>query len=198
MHMGARRCKRTGHESASGPTFTRTDCRHLALPAARETSRLSLIQVRGGRATIFHWDEISEVFEKPMGTASRYRIALSDGRTRSIAYIVKNHQALGEAIVTRITERVLPQALRIFEKGGTVPFGPLSVSSDLLTYKDKQVGWGQISRLDVEFNPQAKSTFFAVRVGGQLLNWCSVPVQNIPNLRVFMELVRRAYPAFGH
>jgi hypothetical protein len=157
----------------------------------------ALVQARGGSASIFRWEEISEVFEKPMGTDSRFRIALSDGRTRNIASIVKNHRALGETIVARITERVLPQALRIFEKGGSVPFGPLAISPDVLTYKDKQVTWGQVARLNLEFNPQAKSTQLVVRVGGQFLNWCSVPVRSIPNLRVFLELVRRAYPAYG-
>jgi hypothetical protein len=158
--------------------------------------RNALVQVRGGRATIFHWEEIKEVFEKPMGADSHYRIALSDGRKKSIASIVKNHKALGEAIVARITARVLPEALRIFEKGGAVSFGPFSVSRDLLTYKDKQVAWGQVARFDVEYNPQLKSTQLDVRVGGRLLPWCNVPVRTIPNFRVLLELVRRACPAY--
>jgi hypothetical protein len=156
----------------------------------------ALVRVRGGRWTIFPWGDIKEVFEKPMGSDSRYRMKLSDGRTKSIASIVKNHKALGEMIVARVTERVLPEALRIFEQGGTVSFGPLSVSPDLLTYKDKQVAWGQIARLDVEFNPQTNSAQLEVRAGGGFVTWCSVPVRNIPNLRVFLELARCACPAY--
>jgi hypothetical protein len=156
-----------------------------------------LVQARAGNSTIYRWDEIKAVFEKRMGTDSRYRLALSDGQTKSIAWIVKNHKALGETIVARVTGRVLPQALRTFENGTLVSFGPLSVSRDLLTYKDKHVAWDQVSRVDVTFNPQMKSTQLEVRVAGHLLPWCSVPVHTIPNLRVFMELVRRAYPAFG-
>jgi hypothetical protein len=157
----------------------------------------ALVRVRSGRWTIFRWDDIREVFEKPIGADSRYLIVLSDGRTKSIASIVKNHKALGDTIVARVTERVMPGALRTFEKGGTVSFGPLSVSPDLLTYKNKQVAWGQVTRLDVEFNPQMKSTQLEVRAGGGFLTWCSVPVQNIPNLRVFLELAYRACPAYG-
>jgi hypothetical protein len=85
-------------------------------------------------------------------------------------------QSAGETIVARLTERVLPQALRIFEKGGSVPFGPLSISPpDLLTYKDKRVAWGQVARLDVEFSPQMKSTQLEVRTSGRFLTWCSMP-----------------------
>ncbi len=157
-----------------------------------------LVQVRGGKASVFRWDDIKAVFEQRMGTDSHYRIALVDGRTRSIASIVGQHKELGEVIVARVTEQVLPQTLKTFEKGGAVSFGALSVSPDLLTYKDKQVAWGQVARLDLEFNPQRKSTQLEVRVGGQFLTWCSVPVHDIPNLRVFMELVRRADPTLGY
>jgi hypothetical protein len=158
----------------------------------------ALVRVRGGRWRIFRWDDIKAVFENPIGTDSRYRIVLSDGRTKSIASIVKNHEALGDTIVARVTERVLPEALRTFDEGGTVSFGPLSVSPDLLTYKHKQVAWTEIARLDVEFNPQIKSTQLEVRAGIGFLTWCSVPVSNIPNLRVFLELAHRACPAYGH
>jgi hypothetical protein len=157
----------------------------------------ALVRVRGDKWTIFFWGDIKAVFEKPMGTDSRYRIVLSDGRTKGIASIVKNHKALGDTIVARVTERVMPEALRTFEKGGTVSFGPLSVSPDLLTYKGKQVAWGQITRLDVEFNQQMKSAQLEIRAGGGFLIWCSVPVRNIPNPRVFLELAHRACPAYG-
>jgi hypothetical protein len=111
---------------------------------------------------------------------------------------VKNHKALGDTIVARVTERVLPEALRTFGKGGTVSFGPLSASPYLLTYKGKQMTWGQIDRLDVEFNAQTKSTQLEVRAaGGGWLPWCSVPVRDIPNLRVFLELADRACSAHG-
>ena len=33
-----------------------------------------------------------------------------------------------------------------------------------------------------------------VRLDGQFLPWCNVAVRNIPNLRVFLELARRACP----
>jgi hypothetical protein len=46
------------------------------------------------------------------------------------------------------------------------------------------------------YNPQAKSTQFEVGTAAQFLPWCSVAVRTIPNVRVFLELMRRAYFAF--
>jgi hypothetical protein len=86
--------------------------------------RDALVQVRGGRWTIFRWDEIEEVVEKPRGARSRYRLVLADGRTTSIAPIVTNHQALGETIVARVGERVTPQTLQFLAQGGNVGLGP--------------------------------------------------------------------------
>jgi len=152
----------------------------------------ALVEMRGGRNRIFRWDEITEVFEDPRGT-TRYRIVVR-GRRKSIASIVQNHQALGETIATTVTRRLLPPALRTFETGGTVAFGRLSVSSDLLTFKHNQLAWSQIGTMAMKYNPQMKSTRLEVRVDGQFLPWCSVAVRNIPNLRVFVELARRSCP----
>lgn len=154
----------------------------------------ALVQAHGSQCQIFRWNEIKEVFEKRMGPQGRYRIGLRDGRTISIAYIVKDHQTLGDTIVARVTEHVLPQALETFAGGGTVAFGPLAISRDLLAYKDKSVAWDQVTRLNLEFNPPARSTQLEVWVGAKLLCWCSVPDRAIPNLRVFLELVGKACP----
>jgi hypothetical protein len=48
--------------------------------------------------------------------------------------------------------------------------------------------------MEIKFNPQMKSTWLEVRLDGQFLPWCNVAVRTIPNLRVFLELVRRACP----
>jgi uncharacterized protein DUF6585 len=154
----------------------------------------ALVQMHHGKTTLFRWDDISEVFEG--GTAaSRYRI-LAAGRKHTIVSIVQHHQELGDTIVSRVTDRIVPQAQRVFEKGGAIAFGPLSISPDLLIYKDKQLAWSQIGRMEIIYNPQMKNTQLEVRLDGQLRTWCSVPVRTIPNLRVFAALVQRAYPSF--
>lgn len=154
----------------------------------------ALVQVHGRRCQIFRWGQIQEVFEKRMGPQARYRIGLGDGRKISIAYIVKDHQILGNTIVTRVAERVLPKALETFDAEGTVSFGPLSISRDVLTYKGKSVAWDQVTRLNLEFNPPARSTQLEVWVSGKRLAWCSVPDRTIPNLSVFLELAATARP----
>jgi uncharacterized protein DUF6585 len=152
----------------------------------------ALVEMRGARSRIFRWDEITELFEEPQGT-THFRIVVG-GRRKSIASIVQNRQALAETIAARVTGRLLPPALRTFEKGGTVAFGPLSVSPDSLTFKSKQLAWSQVSRMEIMYNPQMKSTRLEVRLDGQFLPWCSVGVRNIPNLRVFLELAPRVCP----
>jgi hypothetical protein len=128
--------------------------------------RDGLVHVRGGRRTIVGWDEITEVFEKPMYGGSHYRIVLSDGRTKSITPILPNHTELGATIVARVTEQALPQVLRFFENGGIVSF-PLPVSADPPTSMNRQQAWGQIARLQLESTRQMKSveTIGAVDAG---------------------------------
>jgi uncharacterized protein DUF6585 len=114
--------------------------------------RDGLVHVRAGRRTIVRWDEIAEVFEKPMYGGTRYRIVLSDGRTASITPILTNHDELGATIAARVAERVTPRVLRFFENGGTVSF-PLAVSADPATSKNTQMAWGQIGRLQLGTTP---------------------------------------------
>jgi hypothetical protein len=69
----------------------------------------ALVEVLGGRCTIFRWEQIEEVLEQRMGAYSRYRILLSDGQVLRIAPIVTNYVALSDTIVARVNERVTPQ-----------------------------------------------------------------------------------------
>jgi hypothetical protein len=117
--------------------------------------RDGLVHVRGSRRTIVRWDEITEIFEKPTYGGSRYRIVLSDGRTKTITPILINHKELGATIVARVTEQVIPQVLRFFENGGIVSF-PLPVSSAPPASRHRQVAWGQIARLQLESASQIK------------------------------------------
>jgi hypothetical protein len=124
-----------------GMSFSLRTFAYLVFPEA-------LVQVFGCRYTIFRWDDITEVFEQPIGARSRFRIVLSDGRVRTVAPVVRNQQALGRAIVARVSERVLPRTLRFLEKGGTVALGGLSISAERIPCRHEERACARIIQLD--------------------------------------------------
>jgi hypothetical protein len=154
----------------------------------------ALVRVHRGRATVFRWDEIKAVRESFRPAGNKYWITRKDGQRLTLDYRIKNVNALGDLVQGRVTERLLPAALRTFEEGGTVSFGALGVSRAALSNKGKQLAWGDVDSFSIQYIPRARMTQLRVGQKGKVLPWCMVNTANVPNLRLFLELVRRACP----
>lgn len=109
----------------------------------------ALVKLYRGRTDVYRWDDIKAVREVVHPVGNRYRITTNDGRHLRLNYQIKNINTLGEAIMARVMDRLQPRALRQLEQGGTVNFGPLGVSREGLTYKDRHLPWEDVDRVSV-------------------------------------------------
>jgi hypothetical protein len=87
---------------------------------------------------------------------------------------------------------MLPVAVKAFEAGETVAFGPLRLDQGFLYCRKKRLAWSEIANMELSYDARSLSTQFEVTAAGAtLLPWCSVKTQDIPNLDIFQVLAER-------
>src|SRR5262249_19121319 len=118
------------------------------------------------------------------GTNYHYTLALEDG-TRLVYtnYRLQNVEKLGNAIIEKTSDILLPQAREDYQRGKRVDFGPLGVSEDGLHSGNSLLDWRDITGVKI------KEGYISVSKRGKWFNWCNVAASSIPNLSVFLELV---------
>lgn len=146
----------------------------------------------------FRWDQIEAVWYQVtrrysygvyVGTTHRYRVRRRDG----YQVILNNRFArvgqLGESINKQVTRTLLPQVTAAYNAGQTITFGPLSVNNQGLTdILGNLLPWSQITGIDIQ------SGYISVRQAGKWLKWSNQAVVNIPNVFVFITLVKSLLP----
>jgi predicted DNA-binding transcriptional regulator AlpA len=154
--------------------------------------RDALARTGASAPEIFRWSDVKEVYTFPHPVAGKHRIVAQDGRKLEIGASVKDGRKLGQTVQQALFDRMLPAAVKTFEGGGAVTFGPLRVDHAFLYYKDKQLAWNEIAKMQLLYNAYTRSIQFEVKAAGSaLLPWCVVKTQDIPNLDTFKALVER-------
>jgi hypothetical protein len=75
--------------------------------------------------------------------------------------------------------------VRRFEEGDALEFGNIKVSKEGLSYSGKDLSWLQVSQV------ACAGGYFAIKQEGGWGLWCSLPVKEIPNVLVMLELINR-------
>ena len=146
----------------------------------------------GDRAPeIFRWNDIRELYIFPHPISGKHTLVAQDGRKLEINASVKDGKKLGETVQKTLVDRMLP-AIKTFDGGGELTFGPLCIDHTCLYYKDKRLAWNDVAKMQLLYNAYSRSLQFEVKAAGTvLLPWCVVKAQAIPNLDVFKALVER-------
>ncbi len=147
----------------------------------------------GGEATeIFRWSDVRDVYAYVNPVGVKCRVVTKDGRKLQIDTSVKEGKKLEEDVRQAIFDHMLPGALEAFERGTTLTFGPLRIDQSYLYYKDKRLSWNEVAKMQLLYNAYTRSVQFEVNAAGSvLLPWCSVKMQDIPNVDVFKTLAER-------
>lgn len=141
---------------------------------------------------MFRWNEIKEIYTFINPIAGKHRIVTQDGRKLEIDARVKDGKKLGLAVQQTLFDRMLPGAVKAFEQGETLTFGPLRLDQNSLYYKAKVLGWNEIAKMQLLYNAYTRCFQFEVKAAGSmLLPWCVVKAQDIANLDVFKSLAER-------
>lgn len=156
-----------------------------------------LVVVYGGRPVVVPWTTVLTVrrqvteYSDRLGRASRTRptkfdITL-DCEGLAPLHLSEEFQdigALDERIESEVVRHRMAETVRRVKAGATISFGPLALGPQGIDNGRTVLPWDQV--LDVRVT--AGRVF--VLEDGPLLAWCDHPVRDIPNLAMFLAVVR--------
>ena len=150
----------------------------------------ALARTGGEAPEIFRWSDVREVYTFVNPFAGKHRIVAQDGRKLEIDASVRDGKKLGQTVQKTLFDRMLPAAVKSFDRSETLTFGPLRLDQNFLYYKDKRLAWNEIAKMSSVQSPDALPAFRGEGRRFRILPWW-VKVQNIPNVDVFKALVER-------
>lgn len=144
----------------------------------------------------FRWDQIHAVWRNVIKhyryygyirrytrTTHNYTIQRNDGYQLILNDKIADIAQLGELIISRATNHLLPAAIQAYQQGQTISFGSLSLNLQGMYNGRELLPWPQIKAVDV------KNGFINVQRQGSWLHWTSQVAASTPNLSVFLGLV---------
>src|SRR5258706_4991831 len=150
-----------------------------------------LIRAKGKVNDVILYDQVAQVFfisrKGGYGSVS-YTLTLvrSDGATFKISSVIQYMATLGSTVQSEVVKRHMPQALDAFKKGSMLSFGPLSVSFQGIGNGKGTLPWNMIQPIILQRG------YVIVKQIGQGSNFAKVKVTEVPNLPVFLGLVKLA------
>ena len=150
-----------------------------------------LAALRGDRAEIFRWDDITaaweltvEVYQGSSLVNTHYAcmVERKDGARLTCTYFLADGQVLCEAVRRETVSRLLPPAVKTLEAGETLRFGPLSLSPGGLSDSMSDMPWGALEVV-------LEKGRIKVRERGGWLPLIDVRSSKVPNVYVFLALV---------
>ena len=137
------------------------------------------------------WNEIEEVKQEIVKSfypimilfkTYDYKIITTDGTELHIDHAVKDVKKLGQLIQNRTYELQLPRYKTMYDEGGTISFGKLSINQLGIMKGNVNISWKDIKKIEV------KDGYVHI-FKGRMLRWNSTPVSELSNFYVFSSLV---------
>jgi hypothetical protein len=142
----------------------------------------------------FRWDQIEAVWYQVTrrytngiytGTSHKYRVRRQDGYEIVLNDRFTKVATLGDLVHNQVTAAKMPQVIAAYNAGQTITFGPLSVNTQgIWNSSGNLLPWPEIKDVSMQ------SGYVAVSKAGKWLRWSSQPVRDIPNIFLFIALVR--------
>jgi hypothetical protein len=150
--------------------------------------------IKAGTTRVIRWDEIESVQQQivrqhvyfiPVATLYTYTIRTLRGETLKLTNSVGKVAQLGALIQGETFKRLMPRALEIYNGGGTLQYGKLSISQAGIGNGKEIVPWSQVKGVRVS------NGFIVVQKDGKWLAWTNVAVSRTPNFYIFLALVNQ-------
>lgn len=142
----------------------------------------------------FRWDQIEAAWYSVTrryyngiytGTTHKYRVRRSDGYEISLNDRFAKVGELGDLVHSKVAAAKMPQVLAAYNAGQTITFGPLSVNTQgIWNGKGSVLPWAEVKDISLQRG------YVAVSKAGKWLRWSSQPVSAVPNIFLFLALVR--------
>ena len=139
------------------------------------------------------WDQIDTFYTNTTQLARpgwrlvgrfEYRIEVF-GRRLQLGTAVGANAALGRLIDERTRPRIVKRAKAHLQAGRSVPFGPITVHHDSLTFRGS--GRRQISYVELERHDLEHGRYVFKAYGKRM--WASIPVSRIPNALALGQVI---------
>jgi hypothetical protein len=150
-----------------------------------------LIRAKGKAYDVIRYDQVAQVFfisRKGRYGSVSYTLTLvrSDGTPCKFSSVIQYLGTLGSTVQSEVVRRHMPQALDAFRKGNTLSFGPLTVSLQGIGNGRGTLPWNMVQPIILQRG------FVIVKQIGQGSNFAKVKVTEVPNLPVFLGVVKYA------
>ncbi|GAB2822681.1 hypothetical protein GCM10027176_28760 [Actinoallomurus bryophytorum] len=148
-----------------------------------------LILADRGDMKVFAWDAIKEMRVSGVRIGSsetvswRCVLVRADSTEAVVGPEFPGVQDVVEAVSSAVTERLLPKYISRVETGGSVRFGPFTISREGITKDDEQVPWPQVASVEISngmvyMNRRDRTAGMTATAG------------EVPNAVAFSELAR--------
>lgn len=156
--------------------------------------------VRDGQWTAIRWEQIYEFHGVYLGH-SLARVKLADGREFQLQG-VGSLDELSKTVEERSFFFLYQRAQSTLDGGGSLQFGAVTVSPGGLSFKNKQIGWQEIDKIQLGALSQGGGIAGGIQeANAQLiireqkllgigLPWCAEPFMPMPNRLVLLKLLR--------
>lgn len=133
------------------------------------------------------WQSITKRYVNGVyaGTTHIYRARVRGGETLVFDDRLRDVSALGEAVVKATASALLPAALRAYEAGERVNFGPIALDRGGLHSGGKSLPWAEVKAVKIERGQ------ISVDRDGKWFAWTRATVPQIPNFYVLVTLLDR-------
>lgn len=119
-------------------------------------------------------------------------LTTQDGQTFEVSPHVEDATRLLQIVRAKVRDRLTSAARAALDAGESVEFGPLTVTSAGLRYREKSLEWFEIAHVRTHSTENGPTLF--ISAGGSGLPWCMVPLDKVPNDFVLLELIGRLAP----
>jgi len=147
---------------------------------------------RGMKIDVFLWDHIQATWMWNIkhyrngiyaGTTHKYIVLRGDGLKITLNDKFSGVERLGDRISQEITNYSLPRMIRDYHAGKSIFFGPLQVNVQGISTVSRQLPWPRVQEVSTV------QKVVKVREKGELADWASVRVDQVPNAFVLTALV---------
>lgn len=166
-----------------------------------------LLRSKGSQVNIIRWDQVAAVWQENKPSSSSYLVGgvlgalLFGAQTRHIFKVslhdgatfifnssgISQIENLGQTIQQEVAQIHMPLAIVAYDRGNTIPFGPLSVSQQgISNQKGAILPWSQVNGVTVNMS------VVTIMQNERVKKWVSAPTSKVPNLGVLTALVNYA------
>ncbi len=172
--------------------------------------------VKGDQVTTMRWSDVRELYQDiytyrvnfvPIINRHNYTLNGADGSKIQFTRSIHKIEELGPILHQAVTKQQMPKAVDTLKAGSTVSFGPIAISNQGMTLKNKLIPWNEIKSVRVNngaimVDRSGKITWSGISASSadvtirrNLEHGLGIPSGQIPPGRILGRILLRQFPS---